>query len=1089
MAYSDNIVGKKVPKNFNRDAVAGVKNDTGIYIGIVKDNLSPARDGRLRVWIPDFGSDENDDQNWRKVNYASPYFGNTYRQDKTQNNSFGDVPHTYGMWMVPPDLGNQVLCCFVNGQPDRGFWFACTSQGLSQHMVPALGAGNVVDNATVDPSIKASVLTNSTTPQYLPVAEFNENIQGDFTGSFYNNAKPVHGIQANILFMQGLDRDKTRGAISSNSQRETPSYVFGISTPGRPLGKDPADDPGYLDKVNSGTIPQDQYSVPTRKGGHTFVMDDGDVNGVDQLIRLRTASGHQLLMSDDQSTIYVSHKNGTTWVEISDSGVNLYTKGDFSVRSEGDMNLHSDGDINMQAVGSVNIDSGVAHTMTSPQIKIGGAESTVIYGAKMSMGGGEIIVSSDGKLSMSSAAAMKINGSTIDINGGGGGSSIPNPTIKKAQHADTTYDGQATKLWSGVPGATDSVVKVLPSHEPWTRTQPAVPLTKEVGNNICAPKSGTTPVYTLPPPNNNKLDHGKVKGQPVPWSTDTTFLDKVKSVAASLNANYIDMLAFMYNESIGTFDPAIQGPQLKQGRPVGLIQFLPATAIGLKTTVEALAELSRVDQMDWVLNYYNYFKFTTKAPTPKLQDLYLCVFWPNAVGKPDDYIIAQPNSDVAQANRGLQAADGSITCASVGAAAAKNLPLVQQALANAGAAPAQSGTLSSGNGSTITDGSGNPVRTGTTSTSGNMTDLGITAAAGEKVALPTCPAEFLAKTTTYSPTGGVGTNSPKFTQLQVKAMMAELGYYESQFNYSLINVDRIGKYQVDAPYLANVGYIKPDAIKQYGESALSKGESWTGKDGIQSQEDFFASATIQDQIQFNEFTNNYAALVANGGIMTTDDICTAAGMLFVAHQFRSADQALKWRQQGTLIDALGRNGVEYFNQGRYAIDVLSAGGGAVNPEIASSASGPGGANTSGINPDDVFVFANSGSGTRSNFDQLNGTFKNAILQMARDFKLVKGSKITINSAYRSPADQDAIYQRWLAAGGGPNMPTAGGITTPAKPVSLGGKGSPHNEGVAIDSGQCPLIASTVNLAQYGLRWGGTFGKPDAVHIQMSNATQ
>ena len=1087
MAFSDNIIGKKIPRNYDRDAVAGVKNDTGIYIGIVKDNLSPARDGRLRVWVPDFGGDENNDQNWRKVNYASPYFGSTYHKDKTQNNSFSDVPHTYGMWMVPPDLGNQVLCCFVNGQPDRGYWFACTSEGLGQYMVPGLAAGNAIDKNTLDPAIKASILTSNTETQYLPVAEFNENDPNNISGTFYKNPRPIHSFQANILFQQGLDRDKTRGAISSNSQRETPSYVFGISTPGRPLGKDPADDPGYLDKVNSGTIPEDQYAIPVRKGGHTFVMDDGDVNGVDQLIRLRTAGGHQILMNDNQSVMYVAHKNGTSWVEIDDTGIKIYTKGDFSVRSEGDFNLHADGDINMQALGSIKMDSTATTTMTSAQINIGGSESTLIYGAKMSMGGGEIIVSSDGKLGVSSSLAMKINGSTVAINDGGGGSSIPNPVIQKNKLADTTYDSQVTKLWNSVAASVDSIVKVLPSHEPWTRTQPPVPLTKEVANSVCAPKTGSAPVYTLPPPNTSKLDNGKVKGQPVPWTTDTAFLNKVQSVATSLNANYIDILAFMYNESAGTFDPAITNSI----GATGLIQFLKSTAIGLGTTTDALAQLSRVDQMDWVLKYFNYFKFTTKAPTPKLQDLYLCVFWPAAVGKPDNYVIAAPNTPVAQQNRGLQAPDGSITCASVGATVEAKRTIVQQALANAGTAPAQSGTLSSSNGSTITDGSGNPVRTGTTNTTGSGTDLGISAAAGVSVVGNTCPAEYLTKTTTYNPAGGIGSATPKVTQPQVKALMAELGYFESQFDYSMVSEDgtRIGKYQVDAPYLATAGYIKPDAIKQYGTATLSKGESWTGKDGIQSQNDFFAGATTQDTIQFNEFTNNYATLLSNGGIAPTDDICTAAGMLFVAHQFRSVDSALKWRKQGTLSDAYGRNGTDYFNQGRYAIDVLSAGGGAVNPEIASSASGPGGANTSGINPDDVFVFANSGSGTRSNFDQLNGTFKNAILQMARDFKLVKGSKITINSAYRSPADQDAIYQRWLQAGGGPNNPTAGGITTPAKPASLGGKGSPHNNGVAIDSSQCPLIARTVDLAQYGLRWGGTFTKPDAVHIQMSNATQ
>lgn len=1081
-------LGRKIDKAYDPTNIPGVSVTPNTLIGIVKDNLSPNRDGRVRVWVPDFGGDQNDENNWKKVSYASPYFGSTYQPNKDQNNHFTSASHTYGMWMPPPDIGTWLLCTFINGNPNRGYWFACINPNASGHMVPAIGASSDVDTSFVSDNIKSSVVNDPNRPQFLPVAEFNDNIGSNINGTMYANKKPIHEIQANILFLQGLDGDKARGAISSSSQRESPSNVFGISTPGRPLTKDPADDPDYASKVASGKIPSDQYHIPTRKGGHTFVMDDGDVKGVDQLIRLRTADGHQILMNDDQSFIYISHKNGTNWIELDDTGIKIYTKGDFSVRSEGTINLHADKDINMQALGSITMDSSDVTTITSATIKIGGAETTTLYGAKNNIGGGQIIVSSDGKLNVSSGGPMKIDGSTIDINGGAGGNSIPNPVASKEKHADTTYDSQVTKLWSSVPASVDSVVTVLPAHEPWIRTQTPVPLTKEVTSSICAPKAGVPTVYSLPAANGKNVDTGKVKGQPVPWSTDTAFLDKVKSVAASLNANYIDLLAFMYNESAGTFDPAIQGPQLSQGRPVGLIQFLPSTAIGLGTTVEALAQLSRVDQMDWVLKYYNYFKFTTKAPTPKLQDLYLCTFWPAAIGKPDNYVVAPPNSTVAQQNRGLQASDGSITCSSVGAAAAKNLPIIQQALANAGSAPAQSGTLGSGSGGTITDGSGNPVRTSTSDTAASTTtDTGIAQATGLSVVGDTCPAEFLNKSTTYNPSAGIGSTTPKFAQPQVKALMAELGYFESKFNYSMVSQDatRIGKYQVDAAYLVTAGYIKPDAIKQYGTSTLSKGESWTGKDGIQSQDDFFNSPSTQDLIQFNEFNTNYAALMSNGGITADDDICTAAGMLFVSHQFRSVDLALQWRKTGTLSDSLGRNGTDYYNQGRYAIDVLSAGGAVATPP--DSATGPGGTNTSGINPDDVLAFSNTGSGTRANFDQLNGAFKTALLEMAHAYKLIKGGKITITSAYRSPADQDAIYQKWLAAGGGPNMPTAGGITTPAKPISLGGKGSPHNNGVAIDSSQCPIIARTVNLAQYGLRWGGTFSKPDEVHIQMANA--
>jgi len=1081
------IVGSKVSKNYNRDAIPGVKFDTATQLGIVKDNLSPARDGRLRVWIPDFGGDEHNPRFWRTVNYASPYYGSTFQPTSSLNNTFTGTTHTYGMWAVPPDIGNYVLCTFVNGDPERGFWFACVPATLSNWMVPSIAADNKIDRNSLSDGIKSRVLPESSVPpQYLPAAEFNENIDGTVNGTFYNNAKPIHEFQANILFQQGLDRDKTRGAISSTSQRETPSHVFGISTPGRALTKDPADDPEYESKVNSGTITEDQFSVPTRKGGHTFVMDDGDASGVDQLIRLRTAGGHQLLMNDDQDIIYVGNKNGTSWVEISETGINIYTAGGFNIRAEDTINMHSDKDINFQALGSINMDGSTSVNISSAQINFGGSESLLMYGAKTNIGAGQITLSADGKLNVSSGGAMTLSGGTIDINGGSGGNSISCPTLAKNKLADTTFDDKKTKLWYSVPASVDSIATILPSHEPWPRAGTPAPLTKQAASSDCAPATGgAVSSYTLPPPNGNKLDNGKVNGQSAPWTTDTAFIDKVKTVAAAINANYVDVLACMHLETGGTFDPAITNSL----GYTGLIQFGEASGARLVgTTTAALRAMDRVTQCDYVQKYFIANRLTTKAPTPRLVDLYLTILWPAAVGKPGDYVIFPAGSAQYKANPAFDPGHtvGYITVDMVAATAAQHLTSIQQALANAGAS--SQGVVTSGTGATVTDGQGNPVKTSTLSNTPAATgNVGITKSAGEAVVAPSCPAEYLAKTTTFSPGSGIGSDSPKFAQTQVKAMMAELGYFESQFNYSQVSSDgtRIGKYQVDASYLADAGYIKPDAIKQYGTATLSKPASWTGKDGIQSQADFFTNQVVQDTIQDTEFTNNYTALTANGGITSTDDVCTAAGMLFVAHQFRSTDKAKQWRDKGDIQDALGREGSVYYNHGRYAIDILAAGGAV---QSVAQTAGLSGTNTTGINPDDVFVFSGT-TGSRSNFDQLNGTFKDAVLTMAQDFKAKTGSKITITSAYRSPEDQEAIYQRWLAAGGGPNMPTAGGITTPAKPESQGGKGSPHNGGVAIDSSQCPLIARTVDLAQYGLRWGGTFTKPDAVHIQLANASQ
>jgi hypothetical protein len=416
------------------------------------------------------------------------------------------------------------------------------------------------------------------------------------------------------------------------------------------------------------------------------------------------------------------------------------------------------------------------------------------------------------------------------------------------------------------------------------------------------------------------------------------------------------------------------------------------------------------------------------------------------------------------------------------------MPAIQQALANAGYTSQAAPSVPAG---VLVDSSGNPVKSGSGETMSTGGDQGIFKASGQEVQKPTCPPEFLANTATYSPASNFKAKTPNISTSQAKAMMAELGYFLSQFNYSYASSDgtKIGKYAVDAQYLADAGYIKPDSVKQYGTGTLANSQSWTGKDNIQSQDDFFNNSNIQDTIQYNEFTDSYAALVANGGIKSDDDVCTAAGMMFVVHEYRTADKAKQWRADANSASNQmdpAISGTTMYNHGRYAIDVLSAGGAVASASQAVGLSGP---NTSGINPDDVFTFSGQGTGTREAFDQMTGVFKDAILKMAKEFFAKTKSKIVVTSCYRSSAYQDEMYNEWVAAGG-PNAPggraltkSHGWVTTPAKP---GGKPESHGSGMAFDSGQSSLISRTVDLPSYGLQWGGTFSKSDPVHIQLLN---
>ena len=128
----------KIQKNLRREDAPGTRVDPYPYIGIVKNNLDPTRSGRLQVWIPDLGGNEDDPNNWRTVNYASPYMGYTSQvltaKDKlnpAKDNSFTKVSHTYGMWAVPPDVGVSVIVIFIAGDPLRGYFIACVNDNLS----------------------------------------------------------------------------------------------------------------------------------------------------------------------------------------------------------------------------------------------------------------------------------------------------------------------------------------------------------------------------------------------------------------------------------------------------------------------------------------------------------------------------------------------------------------------------------------------------------------------------------------------------------------------------------------------------------------------------------------------------------------------------------------------------------------------------------------------------------------------------------------------------------------------------------------------------------------------------------------------
>lgn len=474
MGDSNQFFRPGVAKSAYADNKAGFTVDPGPYEAVVVGHVEGTRMGQLQVYIPDFdgGQSQNDPI---VVSYASPFYGKTYGTDD-QDQSVGAFTsgQSYGMWFVPPDVGNRVLVTFAAGDRNRGYWFACIYDSPSHHMVPGL-ARNIGGQAStqIDPSQSGPLASLATNSSVLPVVEFSTEDATSFSGTgITTTPRYAHPYQSMVLVSQGLDRDPIRGAISSSSLREAPSSVFGISTPGGSIT-------GSTEQVTGGTAVDPTQAVIGRKGGHTFVMDDGDANGTDQLIRLRTAGGHQILMNDTEHVLYIASQTGLQWMEFSaDGSINVYGRSGINVRTEGVLNLQGDEAVLINSKGAIGINADLGINISSlTTINIGSAVSTIVASDGIASVSGMVSLNlaTLGKCLVGGGVSTAITGATVGLNNPGL-SAKPKPVVPTLGNSlpDVTLNGQ---VWEYGPGSQRSICTVAPSHEPWidptTGTRPA----------------------------------------------------------------------------------------------------------------------------------------------------------------------------------------------------------------------------------------------------------------------------------------------------------------------------------------------------------------------------------------------------------------------------------------------------------------------------------------------------------------------------------------------------------------------------------------------------------------------------------------
>lgn len=127
------------------------------------------------------------------------------------------------------------------------------------------------------------------------------------------------------------------------------------------------------------------------------------------------------------------------------------------------------------------------------------------------------------------------------------------------------------------------------------------------------------------------LVHVKKLNKQTLKSTEKEFLEEIINVSRRLQINPNWLMGVIELETGGSFDPSITNSL----GYTGLIQFGKAAAKGIGTTTSKLRAMTALEQLRYVELYLKPYKSKIK----RYADVYLAVFFPAAIGRPDGWVL------------------------------------------------------------------------------------------------------------------------------------------------------------------------------------------------------------------------------------------------------------------------------------------------------------------------------------------------------------------------------------------------------------------------------------------------------------------
>ncbi len=157
--------------------------------------------------------------------------------------------------------------------------------------------------------------------------------------------------------------------------------------------------------------------------------------------------------------------------------------------------------------------------------------------------------------------------------------------------------------------------------------------------NIDDVQAAQTASGEMPPPRSSPRGYREAFDR---LQEEPRFLQRITEIAGKIGCKPEHLLQIMWKES--GLDPRAVNRQSGDSnnpyerakrRATGLIQFMPKTARGLGTTTQEIYNMSALQQLDYVEKYFQpYF-----GRIHDFMSLYWVVFYPAALGKPDNFVL------------------------------------------------------------------------------------------------------------------------------------------------------------------------------------------------------------------------------------------------------------------------------------------------------------------------------------------------------------------------------------------------------------------------------------------------------------------